>query len=229
MEAHRQVQLAGRFPQRVPVAIAHEGLPEGLRFAGEQDAAVAHRRAPAYLTHGRLHIPERGGGDGQQSARVRRGPLGLPVVVGLDTGQHELGVLQFEELLVAETGHVGIHDHGPDADLIHVLETGFGVIGAGMHVREGGRPVHHVAPPGGGGQPDDGNPFAVEIPALPAVLVEVHVGDPVPHRGGDPVHPGIGRLGYVGVDIDDGVRTHWFPLQVGACLVPPKLLTNPEA
>ena len=115
--------------------IAQQRLAVVLRLAGEEDALVAHRGAAAHFFRRGVDVPERNRGDRQQTARVGRRPLSLPVIVNLHAGQHQLRIVQLQELLRAEAADVGIHDHRPDAHLVHVLQARLRIVGARMHLR----------------------------------------------------------------------------------------------
>ena len=115
-------------------AIAQQRLTVVLRLAGEENAFVAHRGAAAHFLHRGVDVPERNRGDRQQAARIGGRPLGLPIVVDLHAGEHQLRIVQLQELLRAEAANVRIHDHRPDAHLVHVLQARLGIVCSRMHL-----------------------------------------------------------------------------------------------
>src|SRR6266849_2993935 len=108
MEADWHIQLDRRLPQRIPMRISHQRQTIVLRLSGEENALVAHGGATAHLLHRGSDVPERNRGNRQQAACVGGGPLGLPIVVDSDAGKHQLGVIQFQELLGPKTAHIPI-------------------------------------------------------------------------------------------------------------------------
>ena len=113
--------------------IPEQRLPVVLRLAGEENSFVPIAGTAAHFFRGGINIPERDRGYGQQPARICRCPFGLPIVVDLHAGQHQLGIVELQKLLRAEPADVGIHDHRPDAHLVHVLEARVGIVCARMH------------------------------------------------------------------------------------------------
>ena len=146
--------LDRHFPKRIPMRVAQQRLTVVLRLSGEENAFVAHSGAAAYLLHCRLDVPERNRGDGQQAARVGGRPFGLPIVIDLHAGEHQLGIIQLQKLLRAKAANVRIHDHRPDSHLVHVLQARVGVVCSRMHLFVVFGRMLETSHSGGGGQPD---------------------------------------------------------------------------
>src|SRR5262245_3380800 len=106
MEADREIKFNGHLPQRIPMQVAQQRLPEGLWRPCEQNPLMARGGAAPYFARRGSDIPEWRRSDWQQSARISRCPLRLPVVIGLHAGEHQFGIAQLQELLSAEPPHV---------------------------------------------------------------------------------------------------------------------------
>ena len=227
MKTDRQIQLNGDLPQRVPALVAQQGLPQGLRLAGKQNALVPHGGAAPDFFDRLVHIPERGRGNRQQAARIGRRPLGLPVVIGSDTGQLQLFIVKPQELLAAKPADVGIHDHRPDAHFVHVFEPFLGVIGSGVHLFIAFGPIHHVAHPGRCGQARIGDAPVADEPPQPAFGIGINAGHGILHPLGHPAGPQVGRFRDMGININNGIATHTLPPSaagpLGAVLGSPRL------
>ena len=90
------------------MGVAEQRQTEPLRLSGEQDSSVAEFGASGDLGHCVIDIPEGRGDYGHESQGVGRDPIQLEVVVGLDTGQHQLAVFQLQEVLRPESSDIGI-------------------------------------------------------------------------------------------------------------------------
>jgi hypothetical protein len=177
VEVHGHAGVDGRGPEAVPVGVAEVGQPEAPRLAGEQQPPMAGARAALDLRDRGVEVPERGGHHGDEPVRVGRRPVAQEVVVGPDAHQLELVVLQPQEPLAAEAGHVGVEHLGPQPDLVHVGQPGVGVVGRGVAVLVGPRPVREgLAPSGGGGGADLVEGLTLEEPLVLAGGGALHLG-----------------------------------------------------
>ena len=220
MEVDAQAQILGRVPHGVPVRVGqHRRIAEEVRLLREQHALVAELEAAIDLRDRLVHVPEGDGHDRQQPLRIDGGPLVQEVVVGADAGEHELGVLKLEEVLIPEARHVRVDDVGVHPVLVHALQALRRVVGAGVEVLEGRRVGRRpLAPAGHRRDADRRRGLSVEDPDVTRHL-RVRARIPVPRRlPGDVANVGhhvapllrrdtrceeVVRLRHVRVDIDD--------------------------
>ena len=173
----------------------------------EENALVAPLGAAADLRRGGLHIPEGRRHDGDEAARIRSGPLEQPVVVGLHTRQHQLGLFQPQEALVPEAADVRVQGHGPDPHLVHVLQPRHRVVGRLgnlVHVercrRKGLGPARHR-------RVSDGYDTLsiAEGPYVRTIGVALDSGGTFPPLLGKPLGPDVPWFRDVRIDVDDPV------------------------
>ena len=88
------------------------GLTVVLRLIAEVDGAMPVVDATVQLVDGHFAIPERQRRDSDQAVRIGAAPVGQEVVVGADTRGDQFTITEAEEVAVAESADVRIHQLG---------------------------------------------------------------------------------------------------------------------
>ena len=197
----------------IPVLVDDRRQPDLLELVTPVEALVAEVGHPSQFSDGRVDVPERQKGQGNEAFRVDAAPLHLEVVEGADAGQRQV-LVQVHERPGKETEQVGVEDLGRNAVAVHDPEAGLGVPSAGIGFLEaGGGGGEELLPPGVGLVLDAENETVADQPAVPApFLVPDHTRGAVKQLSRQPARPEVGRLGDVAVHIDDGDQlAHGFP------------------
>jgi hypothetical protein len=108
--------------------MAEDGEAEALGLAREEHTPMPRPGAALDLLDCGLHVPVGERHDREESTAVGRGPVDQEVVVGAHAGEFRLVVIEATEDLIAESADVGIEDHRPDAELVHVFQPGMRVV-----------------------------------------------------------------------------------------------------
>ena len=134
------------------------------------------------------------------------------------------GILECEELLVPEARDVRVHDLGPHADRVEVVEGGpWASHAARRHlVHVLGARRERLRPARDGREPHRDERGAVgDVPDVAAGAIPLQAGAPVSQLGREPGGPDVPRLGHVRVDVDDPVLAcHPVPPGVGRLAAP---------
>jgi hypothetical protein len=152
---HRPGVGTGR-EQGVPRATVDRGSTDRGRVLGERHRVTPLVGETANLLRGLLDVEVREDSTGDEPVRVRAAPLvDVPVVVGLDHHEVDLGIRPLVEHLPGEPGPVGEvepreHPAGRHVAhaLVHVVAPGAHlVVGQRVHVEElGGLAGHRIQP-----------------------------------------------------------------------------------
>ena len=139
-----------------------------------------------------------------EPAVVGRRPVAQEVVVRPHADELQLVVGEGEEALATERRDVRVQHLRPDALGVHVLEPRVRVERGGMALVVVRRPAREgLRPARDGGEAHLVDRRTVEHPLVDAVFGAHHVGHPVPEPGRHPIDPDVGRLGDVGVGVDE--------------------------
>ena len=203
VQAHDDLLVAARLPERVPV-VGVEARPAELRRVlreGDRVGALARRcgaprrRAP--------RVPDRRQRARDEAARMGAAPLvDVPVVVGLHHRQRDVLVLGAGEQLAAELRERREAQRAEHAVGVHVLHPLVDVVAAGPHLVERRR-LHAVLlrrPAGDRVERDVGDLLALVEPDVGAVVTGDELRRQVDVLGGQAALEEVRRLDHVVVD-----------------------------
>ena len=163
--------------------------------------------AAVQLGDGEVDVPERQGRDGDEPVGGDARPVGEEVVVGPDAVEREVALRRESgEVAVPEATHVRVQHLGVDPLLVEERDPLLGVVHGRGDLVVGRRHLRrqHAVVAGHRVVAGRAEELAVGHPDVAAVLA-LDVGHAVVQRGGHAGGPHVGRLGQVGVDVDDVV------------------------
>ena len=140
VHAHRDLGFVRDRPERIPVLRVHRRQAQHGRVLGERDRLGALGEHPFELGDGGVDVVQRQDRGAEEAGRFGRAPLvEQEVVVGLEAGEPELGVVHAEvEAVAGEAGEVGEAQLAPHAVDVHVLDPRDGVVATGADLVEPG-------------------------------------------------------------------------------------------
>ena len=207
VEVDRHLHVLAGVPERVPGRVAEVRQAEGFRRVAHRDPGHAEILDSLQFINRSGNVPERDQALWEEPACALVLELGDGIVVDRAADIAQLVVLDLDEILRSEAGHVGVDDLLGDTELVEQLEPLLGIGRSLAHLLERGerdRAVLLLAVVA-----DDGKSGRTEVdvvkhlPALLALVVEHDVRDGVLVLGRGARGPEVGRLGVVRVDVDD--------------------------
>ena len=205
MEAHRDAGLLRGRPHRVPVRVRERRLAVVLGLVAEVHRAVTELDAALQLADREVDVPERDRGDREQPLGIGAAPVVEEVVVRAHALRDELGVAEAQEVAVPEAADVRVEHLRADALAVEEREPGVGVVHrvGDLVERLRDRHRHDAVEPGHGVVAGVAEALAAGHPHVVAVDA-LDVRHDVVQRRRHARDPRVGRLGEVGVDVDDG-------------------------
>ena len=173
VHVHHRVGVDQRLPQRRPVVVVEARIAHRGRVLGERQRVHATLGVAAHLLGARFGVPDDRQAHRDEAGRILLAPLlDVPVVVGLQQRQAEVGVLGGEQP-AREAGERREADRAEDAAGVHVLDPLVDLVATGPDLVEALRleAVLLLRPPGHRVERDIGDHHIAELPGVAAVRV----------------------------------------------------------